>query len=651
MQNRALGWPRAVKRLVVVALDVGLAVLATWIAFTLRLDALHWPTGAQWWVYALTPALAVPVFIRFGLYRAIFRYTDLTALLTTAKAVSVYGSLLLGLLLWLRWLGVPRSLGVLQPLIFLLLVGTSRALARFWLTGWDKRQSAQGRLLIYGAGEAGVQTAAALGVSGQFELLGFVDDDADKVGRSINGVPVFSQEDVAGLVTRQGVTDILLALPSVSRERRNSILQSLRPLPVHVRTLPGLADLASGRVTVQDFKELDIEDLLGRDPVPPNTTLLARNLAGKVVLVTGAGGSIGSELCRQILLQGPRQLLLLDHNEYGLYSIHQELQGLCATHELGVVLVPLLGSVANSPRLHEICRAYRPEIVYHAAAYKHVPMVESNPAEGIVNNVFGTLNMARAALDSGAANFILISTDKAVRPTNIMGASKRMAELVLQALAAAQVGQPGPHPSVCFSMVRFGNVLGSSGSVVPLFRRQLAAGGPLTVTHSEVTRYFMTISEAAQLVLQAGAMASGGEVFVLDMGEPVRILDLAHRMVELSGMKVRDEAHPDGDIEIAITGLRPGEKLYEELLIGDNPTPTAHPRIMKAHESYLDWPELEKHLETLGLAAKASDVTLIKAVLQACVQGYEAHSSGTLHSRDGTGIRHNSSIEQLTDSP
>ncbi len=622
MQNRALGWPRAVKRLVVVALDVGLAVLATWIAFTLRLDALHWPTGAQWWVYALTPALAVPVFIRFGLYRAIFRYTGQAALLATAQAVSVYGSLLLGLLLWLCWPGVPRSLGVLQPLIFLLLVGTSRALARFWLTGWDKRQSAQGRLLIYGAGEAGVQTAAALGVSGQFELLGFVDDDADKVGRSINGVPVFSQEDVAGLVTRQGVTDILLALPSASRERRNSILQSLRPLPVHVRTLPGLADLASGRVTVQDFKELDIEDLLGRDPVPPNTTLLARNLAGKVVLVTGAGGSIGSELCRQILLQRPRQLLLLDHNEYGLYSIHQELQGLCATNELGVVLVPLLGSVANAPRLHEICRAYRPEIVYHAAAYKHVPMVESNPAEGIVNNVFGTLNMARAALNSGAANFVLISTDKAVRPTNIMGASKRMAELVLQALAAAQVGQPGPHPSACFSMVRFGNVLGSSGSVVPLFRRQLAAGGPLTVTHSEVTRYFMTISEAAQLVLQAGAMASGGEVFVLDMGEPVRILDLAHRMVELSGMKVRDEAHPDGDIEIAITGLRPGEKLYEELLIGDNPTPTAHPRIMKAHEDHLSWPVLELQLQTLRRAAGNSDVAAIKAVLQACVYGY-----------------------------
>ncbi len=621
MQNRALGWPRAVKRLVVVALDIALAMAATWLAFTLRLDALHWPSGAQWWVYALTPALAVPVFIRFGLYRAIFRYTGQAALLATAQAVAVYGVLLLGVLLWQQWPAVPRSLGVLQPLIFLLMVGSSRAMARFWLADFGHKK-ADGRLLIFGAGTAGVQTAAALEVSGQFELLGFVDDDAGKVGRSINGVPVFFQEDVAGLVIRQGVTDILLALPSASRERRNSILQSLRHLPVHVRTLPSLADLASGRVTVQDFKELDIEDLLGRDPVPPDRALLARKLAGKVVLVTGAGGSIGSELCRQILLQGPRQLLLLDHNEFGLYSIHQELQGLCASNELGVLLVPLLGSVANSPRLHEICRAYRPSIVYHAAAYKHVPMVESNPAEGIVNNVFGTLNMARAALDSEVANFVLISTDKAVRPTNIMGASKRMAELVLQALATAQVGQPGPHPSACFSMVRFGNVLGSSGSVVPLFRRQLAAGGPLTVTHSEVTRYFMTLPEAAQLVLQAGAMASGGEVFVLDMGEPVRILDLAHRMVELSGLKVRDEAHPDGDIEIAITGLRPGEKLYEELLIGDNPTPTAHPRIMKAHEDHLSWPLLELQLQTLRRAADNSDVAAIKAVLLACVHGY-----------------------------
>ncbi|MFZ3129474.1 MAG: nucleoside-diphosphate sugar epimerase/dehydratase [Rhodoferax sp.] len=619
MQNRVLAWPRAAKRGVVVSLDVCLALLATWVAFSLRLDTPNWPTGAQWWVYGLAPVLAVPVFVQFGLYRAIFRYTGQAALMATAKAIGVYAVLLLAILLWRQWPGVPRSLGILQPLVFFLLVGASRAFARFWLADLDRaRTRTEGRLLIYGAGTAGVQTASALGVSGQFELLGFVDDDTGKIGRNINRVRVYGRDEVEALVAHKGVTDILLALPSASRERRNSIIQSLRSLPVHIRTLPGMADLASGRVTVQDLKELDIEDLLGRDPVPPNTELLARNLAGKVVLVTGAGGSIGSELCRQILTERPRQLLLLDHGEFNLYSIHQELQGLCASRKYGVELVPLLGSVINPVRLREIFHAYRPHTVYHAAAYKHVPMVESNPAEGIANNVFGTLNVARAAVESGAAHFILISTDKAVRPTNVMGASKRMAELVLQALAA----RSGVQAQTCFGMVRFGNVLGSSGSVVPLFRRQLAAGGPLTVTHAEVTRYFMTIPEAAQLVLQAGAMAQGGEVFVLDMGEPVRIVDLARRMVELSGMSVRDDANRTGDIAIAITGLRPGEKLYEELLIGDNPTPTAHPRIMKAHESYLAWPELEQQLETLHRAAGAGDVAQIKAVLQQCVHGY-----------------------------
>ena len=622
MQEKVLNWPRTFKLLIVIAMDVAMTVLATWLAFSLRLDTLHWPSGAQWWVYALAPALAVPIFIRFGLYRAIFRYTGQAALLATAKAVAVYGGLLLGLLLLVRWPGVPRTLGVLQPIIFLLLVGASRAVARFWLAGWEQRDNIHGRLLIFGAGTAGVQTAAALGISGQYHLLGFVDDDSGKVGRSINGIRVFSQQDVAGLVANEDVTDILLALPSASRERRNSIIESMRSLPVHIRTLPGLADLASGRVTVQDFKELDIEDLLGRDPVAPLAGLLARDLVGKVVLVSGAGGSIGSELCRQILAERPRQLLLLDHSEFGLYSIHQELRGLQPDLGLNAELVPLLGSVINPLRLREICETYRPDSVYHAAAYKHVPMVEANPAEGIFNNVFGTLNMAEAALASGAARFVLISTDKAVRPTNVMGASKRMAELVLQALAARTVQQADEKRATCFSMVRFGNVLGSSGSVVPLFRRQLAAGEPLTVTHAEVTRYFMTIPEAGQLVLQAGAMATGGDVFVLDMGEPVRIIDLARRMVELSGMKVRDEANPEGDVEIAITGLRPGEKLYEELLIGDNPAPTAHPRIMKAHEACLAWPELALHLQSLRGAAAAGDVASIKAVLKACVHGY-----------------------------
>jgi FlaA1/EpsC-like NDP-sugar epimerase len=616
LQSRVLDWPRTVKQLVVIGLDVVLAFLATWLAYTLRLDAPNWPSGAQWWVYLLAPLLSIPIFIRFGLYRAIFRYTGQAALQATGMAVLTYGCVLTGILLWMQWPLVPRSLGVLQPLIFLFLVGASRASARFWLADVGHASvQVGGRLLIYGAGTAGVQTAAALRMSQQFALLGFVDDDTTKVGRSINGVPVFAPSEVPQVVVRQGVTDILLALPSATRDRRNAILNSLRPLPVHIRSLPGLSDLASGRVTVQDFRELDLEDLLGRDPVPPDTALLMRELAQQVVLVTGAGGSIGGELTRQIVLQRPRQLLLLDHNEFGLYSIHQELQAICAANQLGVELIPLLGSVANPARLSAIFEAYRPATVYHAAAYKHVPMVEDNPGEGILNNVFGTLNTARAALASGARRFVLISTDKAVRPTNVMGASKRMAELVLQALAVQD-------SATCFTMVRFGNVLGSSGSVVPLFRRQLAEGGPLTVTHAEVTRYFMTIPEAAQLVLQAGAMAVGGDVFVLDMGEPVKIMDLARRMVELSGLRVRDAEHPEGDIEITVNGLRPGEKLYEELLIGDNPEPTAHARIMKAHEDCLAWDALEPHLNTLRAGAEQADLAAIKTVLRACVQGY-----------------------------
>jgi len=616
MQSRVLEWPRWAKRLVVVALDIVLALFATWISYALRIDQYGWATGAQWWVYFLAPVLSIPIFIRIWLYRAIFRYTGHAALVATVLAVLLYACILFVILLWMQWPGVPRSLGILQPLVFLFLVGGSRAVARFWLADLgSSRVKLEGRLLIYGAGTAGVQTASALRLSQQYALLGFVDDDPTKAGRSINGVPVFSPLEVTQVIARQGVTDILLALPSVSRDRRNTILESLAHLPVHVRTLPGLSDLASGRVTVQDFHELDVEDLLGRDPVPPDASLLAKDLATQVVLVTGAGGSIGGELTRQIVLQRPRQLLLLDHNEFGLYSIHQELLGVCAAKALKVDLVPLLGSVANPDRLTAICQHYRPSTIYHAAAYKHVPMVEDNPGEGILNNVFGTLNMARAALDCGARRFVLVSTDKAVRPTNIMGASKRMAELVLQAQAASPI-------ETCFCMVRFGNVLGSSGSVVPLFRRQLASGGPLTVTHAEVTRYFMTIPEAAQLVLQAGAMAQGGDVFVLDMGEPVKIIDLAQRMVQLSGLTVRDASHPQGDIEIAITGLRPGEKLYEELLIGDNPKPTSHRRIMKAHEDFLRWPELEGQLASLRVAAEAGDVVAIKTVLQACVQGY-----------------------------
>jgi FlaA1/EpsC-like NDP-sugar epimerase len=612
--RRVLAWPRAAKRLAVITLDLVLALVATWAAYALRLDNTYYPVGSQWWVYGVAPLLAIPVFIRFGLYRAIFRYTGQAALVATGKAVALYAVLLSTVLLWAEWPGVPRSLGLLQPIVFLLLVGGSRAFARFWLAELSAER--QGRLLIFGAGAAGAQTAAALGMTRQYTLVGFLDDDSRKDGRSINGVAVSKSEKLLQLVREERVTDILLAMPNATRERRNQIIESLQGLPVHVRTLPSMADLASGKVTVQDIHELDVEDLLGREPVPPNAALLAQDLAGQVVLVSGAGGSIGGELTRQIVLQQPRQLLLLEHSEFGLYAIHQELVAICKAQQLSVQLVPLLGSVSNPDRLAAICNTYRPATVYHAAAYKHVPMVEDNPGEGVRNNVFGTLNMAQAAVASGARRFVLISTDKAVRPTNVMGATKRVAELVLQALAQE-------HPGTCFSMVRFGNVLGSSGSVVPLFRKQLAAGGPLTVTHEEVTRYFMTIPEAAQLVLQAGAMGQGGDVFVLDMGQPVKIMDLARRMVQLSGLSVRDAAHPSGDIEIAVTGLRVGEKLYEELLIGDNPEPTAHPRIMTAHEPFMPWADLQQELQVLARAAEANDAGAIKSFMVQHVQGYQ----------------------------
>jgi FlaA1/EpsC-like NDP-sugar epimerase len=609
-----------VKRLVVVSFDIIMAVLAMWLAFSLRLDAPHWPEGTQWALYVLAPALAIPIFVKFGLYRAIFRYTGLAALTTTTQAVAIYGIILSAIIPIMQargLVGMPRSMGILQPLIFLLMVGGSRALARFWFAGLaGKHRRATRRMLIYGAGSAGVQTAAALSGARQYVLMGFIDDDQTKAGNTINGAPIYSPKGLTAHVNRQGITDILLALPTASRERRNQIIKDLSTLPVHIQTLPSLTDLASGRVTVQDFRELDIEDLLGREPVAPDPTLLASKLKDQVVLVTGAGGSIGSELCRQIVQQLPKQLLLLDHSEFGLYAVHQKLVTFCASNGSPVVITPLLGNVMNQARMRDICHAYRPSAIYHTAAYKHVPMVEHNPAEGVGNNIFGTLSLVKAALESQVAHFVLISTDKAVRPTNLMGASKRVAELILQAHADA--------PSAAttrFSMVRFGNVLGSSGSVVPLFRKQLEVGGPLTVTHPEVTRYFMTVSEAVQLVLQASAMAEGGEVFVLDMGQPVKILELAHRMISLSGLSLRDALHPEGDIEVVISGLRPGEKLYEELLIGENPMPTAHPRIMRAREDFMTWPALAEKLKTLEEAVRENNVPTMKRLLRELVSG------------------------------
>lgn len=630
-----LSWPRRIKQALALLVDAVLALLAVWLAFYLRIEQLGWPQQEQAYAYGAALLLFVPIFVRMGLYRAIFRYAGMPAVIATAFAVTIYGVIYFLLLFGARWDGVPRSIGLIQPILFLLLAGGWRIFARYWLSVKGDavhNTVSKKHLLIYGAGDAGVQTASTLGGMRDFLVRGFVDDDPQKVGRTINGVPIIAPADVAEFVQKHKVSDILLAIPSLERVRRRAIIDQLQLLPVHVRSLPGMLDLASGKVTVTDFQELDIEDLLGRDPVLPDARLLAKNLAEKVVLVTGAGGSIGSELCRQIILEQPQKLVLVEHNEYGLYVIHRDLELLCKEQQLSVEIIPHLGSIRNLRRLRTIFGKCKPHTVYHAAAYKHVPLVQGNPSEGILNNVFGTLNVARAAMESGVEQFVLISTDKAVRPTNVMGASKRTAELALQALAGANTVDFGPLDGAphavslanktCFCMVRFGNVLGSSGSVVPLFRNQLRAGGPLTVTHAEVTRYFMTIPEAAQLVLQAGAMGEGGDVFVLDMGKPLKIVDLARRMIRLSGMTVKDDAHASGDIEIKVVGLRPGEKLYEELLIGDNPETTVHPRIMKAHEQFLQWEQLLPYLLTLRAAAKAADALAINDVLTQLVSGY-----------------------------
>jgi FlaA1/EpsC-like NDP-sugar epimerase len=561
--------------------------------------------------------MALPIFVISGLYRAIFRYSGSLALRSVGQAVGIYALFFATLLSAAVIPGVPRTVGIIQPMLLLCFVGASRLFARKWLgVQYHEilKRAVRPKVLIYGAGTAGRQLALAMTNSHEMQVVGFLDDDKQLHGRVLNGQPVFNPNELADLVGRLTISDVLLAIPSINRRRRNEILDQIRSVHVSVRTLPSVIELAHGKVSISDLRALDIDDLLGREPVIPDPALLAMNVRNKVVAVTGAGGSIGSELCRQLLLIKPSKLLLIEQNEFALYAIHHELQGVLNGDE-DSVLLPLLCSVQDEARMQEIMRTWRPDTAYHAAAYKHVPLVEHNPAEGIKNNVIGTMCAAKSAVENGVSDFVLISTDKAVRPTNIMGASKRMAEMVLQALAAT-------HPNTKFSMVRFGNVLGSSGSVVPRFRQQIRDGGPITLTHTDITRYFMTISEASQLVIQAGAMANGGDVFVLDMGEPVKIIDLAYRMVELSGLTVKDQQNPDGDIAIEITGLRPGEKLYEELLIGNNPMTTQHVRIMKAHEEFLSWTILQKALVDLIAAVDVNDVPRMRDLIQKLVPGY-----------------------------
>ena len=618
-----LALPRFAKRLIVLAGDAGLCALTVWLAFYLRLDL--WLGFSEVYFQPVRAAmasmlLALPIFIKHGFYRVIFRHSGLSALGMMLRAFALYAVLYAALIAGIGISGVPRSVGIIQPMLLLLAVGASRALARYWLGGLYReqlRRSSLPKVLIYGAGSAGRQLAAAIANSHEMRAVGFLDDDGRLQGQIVNGLTIHSSDALEEIIAAENISTVLLAFPSASRRRRNEILERIRSARVAVRTLPNMSDLIQGRVSAADVHDLDEDDLLGREPVPPDAALLAKNVAGKVVMVTGAGGSIGSELCRQIAAIGPAKLLLVEQSEFALYTIHQELREKFAEH--GLEAIPLLASVQDVGRLREIMAAWSPSTVFHAAAYKHVPLVEHNPVEGVKNNVLGTLRAAQAAEESGVADFVLISTDKAVRPTNIMGASKRLAEMVLQALAARAAERGG---CTCFTMVRFGNVLGSSGSVVPMFRRQIRDGGPITLTHAEMTRYFMTIPEAAQLVIQAAALSQGGDVFLLDMGQPVKIIDLARRMVQLSGLTCKDDESPEGDIEIRITGLRPGEKLYEELLIGDHPQLTPHPRIMKAREAFLPWPQLAEKMAELEKALAASDVNALRAMLKALVSGY-----------------------------
>jgi FlaA1/EpsC-like NDP-sugar epimerase len=604
---------RFYKRLVSILIDVlGLlfiAVLAVW----LRLGEVNVSLAPYVMAIVILPLIALLVMITQGLYRAVIRYIGHRFALTVFRAVSLT-FLIWATTIFMLDLDYPRSAILIAWLSALFYVAFTRIVARWMLSDWLNKtgQASRQPIVIFGAGDSGKQLLSAMAKSSDYKVVGFIDDDAALKKQEVLSVKVCPRQSLQNMIEHFAVKEVFLAIPSLSKAKRKAILEWLESYPVKVKTLPGLDEIVSGKVSFSDVREVEIGDLLGRDQVPPRSDLLEECIKDQVVMISGAGGSIGSELCRQVIRQKPKMLVLYELSEFALYQIDKEL-------EAGEVeVVAILGSVLNADKLHEVFQQYSVNTVYHAAAYKHVPIVEHNIAEGIRNNTFGTLNLAKIAAEHGVQNFVLISTDKAVRPTNFMGASKRMAEMALQALQ-------DEFTHTRFTMVRFGNVLGSSGSVIPLFRKQIAQGGPVTVTHKEITRYFMTIHEAASLVIQAGSMGTGGDVFVLDMGEPVKIADLAKHIVKLSGLSVVD-AHGEGDIEIQFTGLRPGEKLYEELLIGDNVDGTDHPKIMKAHEYKISFLELEVFFDKLEKALVLGNYEHVKELIGEVVTGFNHHS-------------------------
>lgn len=614
MLDKLLTFSRHNKMALLALMDALLLPLALWCAVVLRLGGYWDPKlNPYLWVFVVPPLWVIPIFVKLGLYRAVLKYLDDKIVYTVFTGVSLAVLVLTAVIVMARIAPFPRSSIIIFWMFAMAYIGGSRFVLRGLVRRIDSVDAPREHVIIYGAGQAGVQLMLALQAGKEYRPMAFVDDNPESWRRTYRGLSVHAPDDLPVLIEETAASCILLAMPSVSRGRQREILESLEHLRIPIKRLPGMADLVSGEARVEELKEVEIEDLLGRDPVPPRPELLARNIQGRVVMITGAGGSIGSELVRQIARNNPARIVLFELTEFALYAIDQELAQLAPD----IARTPVLGSVTDHARLCQIMRTFKVETVYHAAAYKHVPMVEHNPVAGILNNAFGTDTTARAAEDCGVDTFVLISTDKAVRPTNVMGATKRLAELTLQ-------GRHASGSKTRFVMVRFGNVLGSSGSVVPLFKKQIKAGGPVTVTHPDITRYFMTIPEAAQLVIQAGAMGEGGDVFVLDMGEPVKIADLARRMVHLSGLEVRDDKHPGGDIEIRFSGLRPGEKLYEELLIGDNVLPTDHPRILRAQEYHLPAEELQHFLQQLDAACRALDGAQAFALMQQVVHEFRA---------------------------
>jgi len=625
LRNLLLSSERKLKIYILMLLDSLLSLLACWISYILRLGETP-ILGNDFLIFCvISIGTALPVFWKFGFYNEVVRFSDWPVLKLIAKVILIYSIIFGIIVIFIGLNGMPRTLGVIQPILLLSLIFSSRIFLAYFLKKLlfeNIIDDNTDNLLIYGAGVAGRSLASALSDKSNFKIKGFLDDNKNLQKRVINGLPILDPYRIDSYITKYQISHVLLAMTKISRKKRHQIIDNITKYKITVQTLPSIKDLANGKISMSDIRTLEIEELLARDQVKPKLDLMKKTIANKTVLVTGAGGSIGGEICKQIIEYGPKKLILIEISEYALYGINSYLENVIIKETKTIKIIPLLGSVTDENFMRRVISKFKPNTIYHAAAYKHVPIVEQNVLEGIKNNVWGTIITSKIALQNGVSNFILISTDKAVRPANIMGATKRLAEMFLQALSS-EIDKDSKQR---FSMVRFGNVLGSSGSVVPKFNQQIASGGPITLTHLEVTRFFMTIKEAAQLVIQTGAIADGGDVFLLDMGKPIKIVDLAYKMIELSGLTLKNTETPLGDIEVVTTGLRFGEKLYEELLIGNNPQKTIHKKIMRAQESFVPMKKLEKDLKILKKNIESNQIKEVYKIISKLVVGYNENN-------------------------